>query len=296
MSLKGCVYFNADFHAPWGMAIGKSDVAQFHLVQRGTCRVSHTDGEEMLATGDIVVFPHGNEHQLYEGTPHEFVDGQQVLRTALSGQRIFKAGDRVTSRVLCGHFEIDRSSRHPLILSLPKLMIVRGLDQGSTGWSLQLAELLLHEQERDLVGSSEIVVRLAESLFIQVLRAYTENDEPIHFLAALRDARLRKALDVIHTPQSSALTLDSLAKQAGMSRSSFADRFKSTVGMAPMKYLSAWQLMQAQKELQSTNKPISIIAQESGYASEAAFSRAFKAHLGIPPSSARRQIVGISSK
>jgi len=155
-------------------------------------------------------------------------------------------------------------------------------------WFTQLAELLLHEQERGLVGSSEIVVRLAKSLFIQVLRSYTENDAAVGFLAALKDARLRHALEIIHSTQSAQLSLSSLAKQIGMSRSSLAERFKSAVGQSPMKYVSAWQLMQAWKLLESTDKPISIIAEEIGYTSDAAFSRAFKAHLGTSHSKVRR--------
>ena len=289
MNLKGCVYFNAEFRAPWGMTIPKSNFAQFHMVQQGTCRIELAGAEQILSTGDVVVFPQGDAHKLYEGAPVNFVSGIDVLNAIASGREVFTEGSHITTRILCGHFEIDRSSTHPLLSGLPKQMIVRGFDQESMVWSTQLAELLLREQEKGMVGSSEIVVRLAESLFIQVLRAYMENDKPVRFLAALSDDRLRRALEIIHSSPSSELTLDGLAKQIGMSRSSLAERFKSAVGMSPMKYLSAWKLMKAQKLLESTNKPISIIAEKSGYTSEAAFSRAFKSYVGVPPSTFRRQ-------
>lgn len=156
LSLRGCVYFNADFRAPWGMSISKNDAAQFHLVVQGTCRVLQAGVENVISTGDVVVFPHGDSHQLYDGEPKHFVDGQEVLQAVTSGRKIFQQGPRVTTRILCGHFEIDRTILHPLFANLPGTMIVRGFDQESPGWSTQLAELLLREQERGLAGSAEI--------------------------------------------------------------------------------------------------------------------------------------------
>lgn len=122
LNLKGCVYFAEGFRAPWGMTVPTGDVAQFHMVQRGTCRVRHAGEEILLSTGDFVVFPQGSGHQLYEGEPTVFVDGQDVLRAVNAGRKIFVDGQRATTRILCGHFEIERSFRHPLTVYLPEVV------------------------------------------------------------------------------------------------------------------------------------------------------------------------------
>jgi len=289
LRLRGCVYFNAGFRAPWGMTIPKNDAAQFHLIIQGACRVTHNDQEHLLSTGDVIVFPHGDYHQLYDGEPVKFLDGQQVVEAISSGQKVFISGLRVTTQIICGHFEFDRSIPHPFIANLPDYMMVRGFDQELSGASFQLSTLLLHEQEHALAGSDEIITRLAESLFIQILRVHIQKESTTGLFAAFNDQRLRKALEIIHSNGPDELTLDALAKKIGMSRSNLAARFKETVGQTPMKYLSEWQLLQARNLLESTDKPIAIIAEESGYRSEAAFSRAFKMFLGTPPSVVRRK-------
>ena len=289
LNLSGCVYFNAEFRAPWGMTIPSNDAAQFHLIVQGACRLESDGNEYVLSTGDVVVFPHGTTHKIYDGRPEVLVDGREVMQKITSGEKIFNEGGRVTTQIICGHFEFDRSLPHPLISSLPDCMLVRGFDQESSGSSAQLTNLLLHEQEQGLSGSSEIVIRLAESLFIQMLRIYIKKETTIGLLAAFNDKRLQKALEIIHSNGSNELTLDILAERVGMSRSNLAARFKETVGQTPMKYLMKWQLMQARNLLESTNKPISIIAEEIGYTSDAAFSRAFKVYLGAPPSEVRRK-------
>ena len=93
---------------------------------------------------------------------------QQVVHAIASGRNVFDEGLRVTTQIICGHFEFDRSIAHPLVTSVPDKLIVRGFDQESSGSSVQLSTLLLREQDQDqeLAGSDEIITRLAESLFI----------------------------------------------------------------------------------------------------------------------------------
>lgn len=287
LRLRACVYFQSDFRSPWGMEIPSNDAAQFHLVVWGGCRLCHDGEERILSSGDVVVFPHGNSHRLLEGEPKTFTAGQQVLQAIQSKHPIFQEGPRVSTRLMCGHFELDRSLRHPLIKGLPQLIHIRGLDPESSLWSSKIAEVLLREQEHGLAGSSEIVVRLAESMFIQVLRAHMDQDTTAGFLCALSDRRLYHALKLLHSTHDG-MTLESLAKTIGMSRSSLAARFKQTIGQSPMKYLAGWRLTKAKSLLEHTDKPISVIAEDVGYTSEASFSRAFKDHVGVPPGTIRK--------
>ncbi len=270
------------------MDVAPNRAAQFHLITRGNCSIHHAGSELRLSAGDIVVFPHGHAHRLYDGVPDQFVDGMAVFEQVVSGKSVFEDGPRVTSEILCGHFEFDHGVPHPLIRGLPDIMVVEGFDSDATGPIAELSALLLSEQQRGLAGSVEIVTRLAESLFIQMLRAYMVRKSTTGFLAALNDQRLSKALQIIHA-SNTPLTLKGLAKDVGMSRSNLASTFKDVIGQSPMKYWSDWRLLQARRVLEVTRKPISIIAEESGYASEAAFSRAFKMRMGFPPSAIRKQ-------
>ena len=200
------------------MTIPKNDAAQFHLIVQGACRSLHESEEYVLSTGDVIVFPHGDCHKLYDGEPQKFVDGQQVMQAIASGRKVFEERQRVTTQIICGHFEFDHSIPHPLVASLPNHMIVRGFDQESSATASQISTLLLHEQMQGLAGSDEIITRLAESLFIQILRVYIKKESTTGLLAALNDERLQKALDIIHSNGSDELTLDILAKKIGIAQ------------------------------------------------------------------------------
>ena len=137
-----------------------------------------------------------------------------------------------------------------------------------------------------------VVTRLADILFIQAIRAHFNSvaGDSVGWLAGLKDAKIARALTVIHRRSAESWTVASLAKLVGMSRSAFAEKFKATVGEAPLQYVARWRLNLAARLLRTTQQAkISWVAREVGYESEVAFHRAFKRLVGVSPGDYRRK-------
>lgn len=286
--LKGCVYFQTDFSAPWGMEMEANPFAQYHLVVRGQCWLVMDGERRLLATGDVVLLPRGDAHALLDNPATEARPGPEVLSAIQTGGAIFDEGE-TTARLLCGHFEFDRKLNHPLIKDLPRLIHIKGMAGGPSNWLEAITPMLVGETDTQQPGTDTIVERLAEVLLIQVLRSHMlEQSEAHGFLAALGDKRINGALKYIHVGADRDIKLSDVAKAVGMSRSGLAVRFKELVGDTPMNYLTYWRMLKAKEYLKSENLPLMEVAERVGYTSEAAFSRAFKREHDQSPSAYRR--------
>ena len=135
------------------------------------------------------------------------------------------------------------------------------------------------------LGGSQILSRLGEVMFSDLVRRYVESlpEDSRGWLGGLRDRHVGRALKLLHTEPARGWTLEELAKQCGQSRSTFAERFTEFVGTPPMQYLQRWRLQMAASKLLDGATSIAVVAAQTGYESEAAFSRAFKRVLGEPP-------------
>ena len=152
------------------------------------------------------------------------------------------------------------------------------------GWLESVGPVLVRETNVKLPGSETIAERLAEVLLIQVLRAYLPTlGQSRGFLGALTDARLSRAVKLIHNHAGDALTLEELARAAGMSRSNLALRFKQDLGIAPMTYLTQWRLLTAREMLRHSTASVADVAARVGYRSDVAFARAFKRAYDVTP-------------
>ena len=288
MRLRGCVYFLRNFAAPWGMEMPNGPYAQFHMVVRGRCWLRFEDITVGLASGDVAVFPGGGGHVLLDDPNTVPVPGMTVLEAHTAQQPIFVGGGE-QARLLCGHFEFDRSFKHPLAEELPRLIHIKGLSAEQPDWFEAVTHVLIRETGADEPGATTVVDRLAEVLFIQVLRAYLMQSRPVRgFLAAVRDGQINRALKAIHAAAGSELTLVDIARQAGMSRSNLALRFKEVLGETPIDYLTRWRMLKAQEMLRTSDHTLSDIAECVGYKSQAAFSRAFKRQFAQNPGAFRR--------
>jgi len=286
--LKSCVYFICDFWSPWGMRIDRGPFAQFHVVVRGRCAAEVEGRRHPLAAGDVVLFPRGLGHVLSDGAASEPVAGAEVVRAVTANEPIFSDGEDAT-RLVCGHFDYDRDVGHPLMAELPEMVHIPALETVAPGSLATVLPLLVRELNEPLPGSETIVERLAEILLIQVIKAHFECQVPTPgFLAAAFDQRLARALKRIHGDPAEPISMDALAETAGMSRSAFALHFKSQTGVSPMAYVVKWRMLQARRMLETSSLPMAEIAARSGYASDVAFSRAFRRTFGAAPSTARR--------
>ena len=288
--LRSCVYFESDFHAPWGMRIDRGSFAQFHVVVHGTCSLIYAGHTHTLSTGDIILFPRGTAHALADMPGRELVPGPTVVEAVQSERPPFPEGGPVT-RLLCGHFEFDRAVRHPLFDGLPELILVPAFNMAAPGTFNSVLPVLVGEVRNSQPGSTTVVERLAEVLLIQVFRSYlADRGRDAGFLAAAADRRLSRALKLMHTRAEDRLTLEMIAKAAGMSRSALALRFKEVLDMTPMAYLTRWRMTLARDYLRLSDFSSAEIARRVGYESDIAFSRAFKRVFGQSPALYRRSI------
>jgi transcriptional regulator GlxA family with amidase domain len=161
---------------------------------------------------------------------------------------------------------------------------------GGNHIEVDLIDSAVSESETDRAGRDTILARLSELLFVRVLRRYIEDlpESSAGWLAGLRDPPISKVLALMHGDPARDWTLEALAREGGMSRAVLAERFARCVGETPMRYLAKWRMQLATGLLSTPGMPVEAVAEKVGYKSEAAFNRAFKNIVGMPPGVWRR--------
>ena len=186
-------------------------------------------------------------------------------------------------RMLVGYCSFASTDADLLVSLLPSLIHARGDARLTT-----LIQLAVEESRANRAGRDVILARLMEVLFIEALRASGPHC-PAGMLRGLDDDRVAAAIRCIHQEPTGAWTVEKLAKAAAMSRSAFFDRFRRTIGMAPMEYLLHWRMVLAKRLLEHRSAPIADVARQVGYGSASTFSVAFSRHVGVPPGLYARQ-------
>jgi AraC-like DNA-binding protein len=242
------------------------------------------DGEPVdLVPGDVLVFPHGDPHLISSvrgAKVNPNVHTTQLVRFPHAA-RVGPSGPTTTS-IICGFLGCDRGPFNPLLSSLPRIMHLRGM---SKGWIGGFTKQLIEESREQRSGSESVLTRLAEVMFIEVLRRYVEELPPgqTGWLAGLQDEVVGRVLMLLHSRPAHHWTLPDLAREASSSRSALAERFSAVIGQPPMQYLAQWRMQIAANLLAQSGAKIAAIGSQVGYDSEAAFSRAFKKATGLAP-------------
>jgi AraC-like DNA-binding protein len=186
---------------------------------------------------------------------------------------------------VCASFEFGYGMSNPMALALPEMQVLDLADLPAAG---RVLEALFEESAGDHCGRQAILDRLMEVLVILLLRELMDQGRiESGLLAGLADPRLARAINAMHAAPGNNWTLESLAAAANMSRARFAVRFREIVGITPMAYLGEWRLSVAQSLLRQ-GRAVHLIADEVGYASPSALTRAFNARLGVTPTEWRR--------
>lgn len=190
---------------------------------------------------------------------------------------------------ICGYFGCDARPFNPLLESLPRIFHAP-VSAASQDWLLSLVRAAVAESQHGTAGGETMLAKLAELMFVEVIRKYIDRlpEDARGWLSGLRDRQIGAALHLIHGRAAHAWTVDALAREIGMSRSAFAERFVSFVGLPPMHYLARWRLQLAANLLTNNGVSLSAAAAEVGYESAAAFNRAFKKFVGVPPGAWRK--------
>jgi len=301
--LKGTVYFSAELRAPWGVTLPRRSRSPFYAVSQGQCEIT-LDGARSpvsLGPGGLVVLPGGMGHTLASSsTVTASPLDQFVARYPMDDAGHLKVldGSGPTTSLIGGFFELERAPE-PLVTILPPIIHLPADDPEVDGWLDPILRSIASEAAQALPGRAVVLNRLADVLFVRVVRACLLKmaaagaTGPPSWLSGLTDPRISRALAQIHGAPERPWTLAELASHAAMSRTAFAQRFRALVGQTPVGYLASWRMQKAAYLLEMGTLTIAQIAERVGYMSELAFSKAFRRLIGMPPGAyARRRARG----
>jgi AraC-like DNA-binding protein len=303
--LTGAIFLDAELGMPWGFASPPTSATShllaptaehlvlFHLLVEGQATVRAAGYDSVtLEPGDIAVLARGDAHELWNGSVSELTDASALLPKILNGAIASErgGGGGPVTKFICGYIGCERQAQRLFLAGLPPVFKVNIRREASGEWIESSIRHLASERSSTRAGRSALLAKLAEALFIETLRRYMADLPPegIGWLAAARDPAIGLALAAIHRDPAQAWTVADLAKQAGLSRSVFAERFTHLLGDAPLAYLARWRLQLGARLLQTTDDSVLQVAQNVGYESEAAFNRAFKREFELPPGRYRR--------
>jgi AraC-like DNA-binding protein len=316
--LTGALFFLVDASSPWGVEVPRADsfaqivlpraqhVVSYHIVLEGVGWASMPGvAPTRFEAGDILVFPHGDPYAMLSepGQKPEFdVDATvRFFRDMAAGKLPFVVqeggGGPTRTRYVCGYLGCDVRPFNPVLSTLPRFLLVRRPAAAPEDLLDHLIQLTLAETRTDRFGGECIRLRLSELMFIEVVRRHLETMPAgqTGWLSGLRDPAIGRVLSLLHARPAHPWTLPELAREAAMSRAVLAERFAHLVGCPPMQYLTLWRMQIAARLLADCAGKVTAVGHRVGYASEAAFSRAFKKATGLSPAAWRRRHAGAAT-
>lgn len=300
--LSGALFLRGHYSAPWSLhSPGNCDLIDllspeaerllvFHTVRKGRVVVTARGESVVLEAGEMAVLPHADSHVM--------AGGDQVVPTPI-GKLLpvapwndipflrFGGGGEETE-IVCGYFRCDELLFNAVLRRLPPLFAVR-----PSGYAATMLDAAVNYALADGSRSGGVTAmdHVTELLFSEALRLYAEQTPGTHgWLAAASDPVLSRALKLMHDDPSHDWTAEELARRANTSRSVLGERFRAMLGQSPIRYLVEWRMQLAADLLRSTELKLAVVAERSGYGSEAAFSRAFHRHLGQWPAEWRDSV------
>jgi AraC-like DNA-binding protein len=271
----------------WAVRYAAFGQPSFCTMLEGECVLSVEKQEPVtLTAGDFVLMPATPGFTLSSLQPAVpvFLDPRKE-RGATNELRHGRRKGPPEVRMLGGYFEFDSPDAALLVSLLPVLLHVREVDRLSV-----LVKLVREESLAARPGRNLVLGRLVEVLLIEALRSTTENSSHPGLLRGLADSRIAVGLRLMHGAPARPWTVDALAKEAALSRSTFFERFSRAVGLPPMEYLLAWRMALAKDLLGRRGMAIADVAERVGYSSASTFSTAFRRYVGQPPGRYARRL------
>jgi AraC-like DNA-binding protein len=311
--LRGAVFYYIDGSSPWvaeappaaeiipAIMPGTEHMIEFHGVVQGSCWGAIVGEPPIrLEAGDVILFPQGDPHVMssapkmraprvdkdlfFAPRPPQLPFALTMKGPEVTTARLDGGGDN-RDTIVCGFLGLDSRPFNPLLAALPRVIHVSGATLGPDSWVASFLRAAANESNQRRPGGEAVLERMSEMLFVEVLRRYVDSlpPEQIGWLAGMRDPAVGRVLALLHEKPDAPWTLERLADEAAMSRSSLHERFVHFIGQPPMQYLTKWRMQVAARLLRDTTSKLIEIALAAGYESEAAFSRAFKREVGVAP-------------
>jgi len=278
----------SELGAPWAFSVPVAPVAKFHIVLNGQALLDAGESSIALAEGDLVVLPHGVGHTLADddgsaATPLEELIDEYGLD---GGLRLRYGGSGPLTRLLCGGFALSEGIPDSTLRLFPNVLHVPC--EGAP-WLAGLLAELDEEADSGRPGASAIVAKIADVILAQALRFWLVDAKWDRLADPRRmlEGPIAKAVSALETRPSEPWSLDGLARHVGLSRSALATKFRVGVGESPIRYLSGVRMRQAASELAGGGLTLHEVARHAGYATDAAFAKAFKRQFGKPPGAYR---------
>ncbi len=297
--MKSGVFLDVRMTEPWCMAsrVGTNDrapvlqnpsqVISFHYLMEGAMLAGVEGGTLItIEAGELVMMPRNDPHILASSLGVPCIDGNSLVKPPVAGSlaRVVHGGGGKKAIMLSGFLGCEEGF-NPLVDALPPMIKINVRESASRRLIEGAMTFAASELERGRVASSGVMSRLSEVLFIEVVRSYAETsgDDVTSWFSGLNDPQISQALSAMHRDIAKTWTAQCLAREAGMSRSAFVQRFTAVMEVSPIRYLTAWRLAIGKRALRETARTIGAIGFDVGYEFEDAFSRAFKREYGISP-------------
>ncbi len=281
----------AEVHAygRWSLAFDAYPGVKFGIVVEGECRIAVRGRRATtLRAGDVFLLGSGRSYVMASDMATPSRDGNDFLRRAKRVVRLGGVREKPVAHIVGGRFALDPANAHLLVEALPDLVRIPAEQARSLR---DVTRLLVDEVRAARSGRLRALDQLAQLVLTYALRWLdSEGESPARtsWLRALADPRIGAALRHVHGNVEKGTSLSELARVSGMSRTAFAARFKALVGRSPLAYAIDWRMALAKDALRMTDRPIGELAFELGYASESAFSTAFRRDVGCAPRAYRR--------
>lgn len=285
--VRDAVQKNCELQRPWRLKFSRGTGAHIYAVLQGDARITVEDGSGItLNAGQIALLPSGLAYTIEGGDGH-LDDLPSAGIDALGGRTIHALTSQIGPATAMATLSIAFTQAD--LLPMPDLMpsLIPLHTDGPTSYLMDLAAM-----EGYRAGAPAMIARISELILARHVRAWAERGEDgrVGWLAAYSDPHIGKALIGLHKHPERSWTIAALARLAGLSRATFAQRFHEILGMPPIRYLTQWRMSLARHMLREHHLTIAQISARLGYESEFAFSRAFKRITGHAPSEYRSSI------
>ena len=300
LTVTSTLYCLSEMSSPWGFKVAARSSPAFHLLTSGSAWLEIEDEPDAvrLLAGDLVILPRGQAHLVRDsrGSPVLWLDSILADTPPVNG-RLEHGGGGQRSELLCGGFAVDQLTARPLLEALPGVVHLRGHEGRAPEWLSGLMRMIALEMASAGPGSEAVVSRLTDALLAQALRkCLLDAHQADGGVNVVGDPRIARVLRLIRERPDRTWSVPAMAVAVGMSRSTFAERFRKETGETPIQSLTRYRLERAAEYLRTTTAGIREIARITGYDSEVSISKAFRRRYGTSPGAYRKANASTASR